>query len=122
MRNRCSHLALLVALPAAWAQTASDFSTLDITSTLAIENKFDGATVFNNVAVFAPFKADCVGYFDIPAGTSGQFECRDTTAAGVSNRMKYMGAASTGTGKVVFAPYREMNVGIVNMETRSFST
>ena len=97
----------------------SDFSCVNISSTISGGGKFQSATTASNGdVVFSPANADCVGIFD---PTTNIFTCVDISST-VSDDYKFSGSTTTASnGRVVFAPYNADCVGIFDPTTRAFN-
>ena len=87
--------------------TTNGFSCVDISSVTSISGKFQGAaSAISGEIIFAPYQADCVGVYSLPAttGSSATFACVDISQITSANA-KFSGAAALSNGKVAFAPF-----------------
>ena len=87
----------------------NSFELVDISSTISVDGKFDGAAAASNgKIVFGPRSADGVGVFD-PSDNS--FELVDISST-ISTDSKFSGAAAASNGKVVLGPRNADGVGV----------
>ena len=98
-------------------QDSSDFSCINIASTISMDHKFAGGVAVGDVVVFVPFRASCIGVFN---PTSNTFSCHSISVATQYpyNRFYY---ATASNGLAIFAPWYANCVGVFNPSTNSFS-
>ena len=72
---------------------------------LSFDYKFRGAAAIEDMVVFAPSMADCVGVFK-----SNEFSCTTATTGLTGTAVKFFGATVL-NNKVIFAPYNADCVG-----------
>ena len=74
----------------------------------------DAVTAANDMVVFVPMKADCIGVFDVTTSPYS-FACHSLpTALHMGNHIThtmFMGGAAATNGKIVFAPHYASCVG-----------
>ena len=96
----------------------SDFSCVDISSTINGNYKFSGATTASDGRViFAPYAAECIGIFD-PA--TSDFSCVNISST-ISGGGKFQSATTASNGDVVFSPANADCVGIFDPTTNIFT-
>ena len=87
--------------------------------------KFHGAATWRGLVIFAPYDANCVGFFYPNAGLGPSVRCVDISSSSYANSIsgdqKFAGAATTSDGLVIFAPYNADCVGIFDPTTETFS-
>ena len=98
-------------------QDSSDFSCINIASTISIDHKFAGGAAVGDVVVFAPLRASCVGVFN---STSNAFSCHSISVSTQYPYNRFNGATAS-NGLAILSPWYANCVGIFNPSTNGFS-
>jgi len=98
-------------------QDSSDFSCINIASTISTDNKFHGGATVGDVVVFAPFQASCVGVFN---PTSNAFSCHSISIATQYPYNRFIDVTAS-NGLAILAPWYANCIGVFNPSTNSFN-